>query len=185
MRVGLFTWVRDWVSMADLLSVQRIALAASGEKSKWKRLSHVWQIVRILTVRRWPFSVFLYPQIVAACNFSGSKETSTDDLETIEKRVGSMASDLASRVNKLPREILTGMAFAEVEVFYKNLLMRTLEKSLSLMSAYHSPVEHGKRTIDKLRKLQNEITFKAKSSAGQIAETFEPVSIKGMFQRFA
>jgi hypothetical protein len=191
MRVGFFTWAKDWVSIDTLLTVQRIALVAASEKSVFKRVSYVWKIVKLLTEHRNPFSIFLYPRIVAAFNFKPDKSATVGDVESIEKKILALCSDIASRAGKLPREVVQGMAFDETQDFYKRLILREFEKSLSLMSAYHAPEKYGKSVMEKIRKIQNELeravenNRKALTDSGGEPEKFEPVKIAEMFPRFA
>jgi hypothetical protein len=188
MRVGFFTWAKDWVSIDTLLQVQRIALVNSREKSLVKRVAGSWKIVKLLTESRNPFSLFLYPRIVAAFDFKADVNATQDDIEIIEKRIVLLCSDIASRMGgKMPREVITGMAFDEIENFYKQLILRGMEKTINLMSAYHSPAEFGKKLIDKMRQIQNELEkAQPKSTAAlEKLDAFEPVKISEMFTRFA
>lgn len=188
MRVGFWTWVKDWVSIADLMQVQRLALIGSRQKSFLKRVAYLWRIVTILTDRRTIFSIFYYRKIIAAFNYNASPNADIADIEAIEAKLNSVASDIGSRVNKFPHEVLTGMAFQEVDLFYRNLLARHLEQALSNLSAYHAPESYSKSVTEQLRKVRAEIERQSKpvlNSPERGHEVFEPVKIRAMFERFA
>ncbi|MBK7363015.1 MAG: hypothetical protein IPJ01_12025 [Micavibrio sp.] len=188
MRIGFFTWSREWVSMADLLTVQRLSIASAREKSKLKRVSYAWQIIKILTAYRNPFSVFLYPKIVAAFDFTPDTTAAPASIEEIEKRILGICADIGSRCGKLPREVATGLAFSEMDLFYKNTIARQLEKSLALMSAYHAPDTFGKQVLGRLKKIHAELTEGQATKAeiaNRPADADEPVKIRNMFPRFA
>lgn len=181
MRVAPFTWVKSWVSIAELLQVQRLARTASESKSILTRLSYTYKIIKILTERRFFFiSIFYYAEILAMFNFNASTDAEEMDFKTAEEKILSVACDIGSRSNKLPREVLAGMSFNEVEKFMKSLILRKLEDIMSMLSAYHSPEKTSKQTTRRMREINRDL--RSTSKQGQLAE---PVRIKDMFAGFA
>lgn len=179
MRVAPFTWVKTWVSIADLLQVQRLACAASESKSILTRLSYVFKIVKILTEKRVFFSALYYSKILASFNFDAGTEKTEMDFKEAEEKILSVACDVGSRANKLPREVLTGMSFNEIEKFMKSLILRKLEDIMSMLSAYHAPEETAKQTTRRMRELDRDLRSTSKQ-----AQITEPVKIKDMFAGF-
>lgn len=183
MRIALGTWTRDWLSIADMLAVQRLTLAAARSRSLVARIAYIWRVVCILTARRAPWSLLYYPRIVAAYRFRADRTVQPSDIDRIEREVLLMCADIGSRCGKLPREVAEGLSFEEADIFYKQLLIRALERALdAAMGAVPMP-DYVKRLADKIRQLQHEIRSTRRTAGTD--QTVEPVRIKDMFLRYA
>jgi hypothetical protein len=182
MPVAFGTWVKARVSIAELLYVQRLAYHASQQASFFKRLRFVWRIIVTLTERRTLLSLFHYAKILQAINAKPDAQSDAKTIEQIEAQVLRLCADIGSRAHKLPHEVAQGMTFEEVDLYYRNLLLRRLEEAMDAVSAHHAPVDFAKRAADKIRELHNQIAYKETSKG---SGTFEPVKIRDMFPRFA
>lgn len=158
MRIAAGIYIKERITLSDVLSVVRYSEQAVKEPKRRDKLRAMKKVVRALTTRRWFINLrdlYYMPKILAACKMNNQARAELP--EDIETSILKTASALGAKCNKLPFEIMTGMTPEEAEVYSLHLLVERYEQALSLLMAYHTPKEYSESINTKMREASGKL----------------------------
>lgn len=158
MRVAAGIYIKDRITLNDIVSVVKYSKEAQEEPTRSGKVRAMKQVVKALTTRRWFVNLrdlYYIPQILEATKLKTEKRAEIP--ENIEKSILKTASSIGAKCSKLPFEVMTGMTLDETEIYSLHLLLEKYEQALSMVYAYHSPGEYSKEMNKRLKESQSKV----------------------------
>lgn len=166
--------VKERITLHDQLKVFRLLSATGGILS---RLWRHFQAAKILTGRYTIKGTFNLKDIIP----KKQQENQNVDYDTYKKKLINVCSNVGSRCNKLPIEILDGMTDTELEVYSIHLLIRYYENLTAAVYAAHAPKEAVDDAKKQIKHLNSKIKVVTTSAQFDDSELIDDSGVNALF----